>query len=183
MSSRVVLLVLFLSFLADSSAQINSICSCSPSTFEFTFDFSLLCPDDLLLQSGGIRKSTCNVTPKSDRNITDTIPVAVTNIQILELDREAIILNQTDILGEFYSGDSFSYQSLTANGVLTEADIPGYMQVSVTALNVDGKDILMFWLAQYTNNCSFYPVFPLNGTTAWTFLVSVRLDACKVIAT
>ena len=172
--------MLLLTFLADSSAQINGICSCSPSSFTFTFDFALSCSKDLLLNSGGIQESTCNITPKSDRNITDIIPVVVTSIQVLELNRSSTILNQTDILGNFVSGDSFLYTSLTASGVYAEADIPGQIQVSVTALNTDGKDILMIWVAQYTNACDFYPVFPLNGTTAWTILVSFRPIACKL---
>jgi hypothetical protein len=169
-SLRTVLFVL--STLAGASAQINGVCSCSPSTFTFTLDFTLNCPPILISDNEGLDDSACNISPLYNRNITDFVPVSATQIQILEMGRDGKILNQPTFPGDYASGDTISYTSLSADGVETEADVPGGIQLSVTAMNADGDELLMVWIVRYSNSCDTYPVFTGGESAGWTVLVS-----------
>jgi hypothetical protein len=173
--------LVLLSTLAGTSAQINGVCSCSPSTFIFTLDFTLSCPPTLLGKNAGLLETACNISPLFDRNITDLVPVVATQIQILELDRSAQILDQLSKPGEYATGDTITYSSLSADGVETEADIPGSIQVSVTASNADGGQLLLVWIAKYSNACDAYPLFSAGESAGWIVVVSNRFRDPKYL--
>ena len=52
-------------------------CACSPSEYEFTLDFSLVCPPVSVTRNGGIESTFCQITALGgpDDNITDLVPV------------------------------------------------------------------------------------------------------------
>jgi hypothetical protein len=103
-------LILFFAMLmmlpTDTTAQVIGvdICACQPSVYEFTFDFLLTCAD-FNLTGPGISDSACDVTTE-DASVTDEEPVVVFQIEVLELDQRAIVVAQTQIAGDFRSGDA-----------------------------------------------------------------------------
>jgi hypothetical protein len=102
-------LILFFAMLmmlsTDTKAQQIGvdICACQPSVYEFTFDFLQTCAD-FNLTGPGISDSACDVT--AEAGVTDEVPVVVFQIEILELDQRAIVVAQTQIAGDFRTGDT-----------------------------------------------------------------------------
>jgi hypothetical protein len=105
-SSLVLLLGILMMLSADTKAQQIGvdICACQPSVYEFTFDFLNTC-DDFNVTGPGILDDTCFVDFASDLNVTDEVPVAVFQVEILELDQLLQVVAQTQIVGDFRSGD------------------------------------------------------------------------------
>jgi hypothetical protein len=105
-SSLVLLLGILMMFSADTKAQQIGvdICACQPSVYEFTFDFLNTC-DDFNVTGPGIVDDTCFVDFASDLNVTDEVPVAVIQVEILELGQTFKVVAQTQIVGDFRSGD------------------------------------------------------------------------------
>lgn len=66
------LIALLSSLVRGSNAQ--DVCSCAPSTYRFTFDFSSVCSEDVT--SGGIASTYCTVEPFGDTGATDFVPVS-----------------------------------------------------------------------------------------------------------
>ena len=52
-------------------------CACSPAEYEFTFDFSLVCPPINVTRNGGVDTTFCQIADLGgfDANITDLVPV------------------------------------------------------------------------------------------------------------
>jgi hypothetical protein len=90
----------------DTKAQMigTDICACQPSVYEFTFDFRNTC-DDFNVTGPGISDNACFVDFAADLNVTDEVPVAVTRIEILELDQILQVVAQTQIVGNYRTGD------------------------------------------------------------------------------
>jgi hypothetical protein len=105
-SSLVLLFGILMLLSPDTKAQTIGvdICACQPSVYEFTFDFLNNC-DDFNVTGPGITDNACFVDFAADLNVTDEIPVAVTRIEILELDQILQVVAQTQINGNFRSGD------------------------------------------------------------------------------
>lgn len=105
-SSLVLLFGILIMLSADTKAQQIGvdICACQPSVYEFTFDFLNTC-DDFNVTGPGITDNACFVDFASDLNVTDEVPVAVSRIEILELDQILQVVAQTQIVGNFRSGD------------------------------------------------------------------------------
>jgi hypothetical protein len=82
------------------------ICACQPSVYEFTFDFLLTC-NDFNVTGPGIADDACFVDFSSNdgSNVTDEVPVSVNRVEILELDQFLQVVAQTQINGDFRSGD------------------------------------------------------------------------------
>jgi hypothetical protein len=56
----------------------EDVCACTPSTYEFTLDFSLTCPPVNVTKNGGVTTTYCNAGGfgNSTQNITDFVPVS-----------------------------------------------------------------------------------------------------------
>jgi hypothetical protein len=63
-----------------------SVCACQPATYTFQLNFDQTCGDSTV-QSGdpGIVDTACVLNPQGNENVTDLVPVRVTEVQILEL--------------------------------------------------------------------------------------------------
>ena len=108
-----------------------SICSCSPSVYEFTLDFSLSCPTSPTSNSssaiGGdgkvegednenavIDATTCRIIKYGGQSIKDVKPVGAHSIEILELGQKLQIMKQVKVPGaNFGDGYTFKYTSVT----------------------------------------------------------------------
>jgi hypothetical protein len=105
-SSLILLFGILMMLSPDTKAQQIGvdICACQPSVYEFTFDFLNTC-DDFNVTGPGISDNACFVDFAADLNVTDEVPVAVTRIEILELDQILQVVAQTQIVGNFRTGD------------------------------------------------------------------------------
>ena len=81
----------------------SSQCSCSPSKYTFTLDFSLLCLPVNVTKNAGISATFCQVSPFGDpnQNITDLVPVEVEYVDVLELGQSFEVITQANITGTF----------------------------------------------------------------------------------
>ncbi len=159
-----------------STAQ--ELCSCSPSTYKFTLDFSLTCPPVSVTKNPAITATFCQISPLGDANetITDLVPVEVDSLAILELGQEFEVLSQKNVTGPFTGGDSFEYTSLIdADGYDGEA--VKVIQLNIFGENAAGKSIVNFFAISFTNTCDEYPALIEGDSAGWTTFVSLFFAA------
>lgn len=145
------------------------ICACSPSTYEFMFDFSLACPRPGGDYGPGIAEVTCFVTSFSE-NVEDLTPVSMQTISIVEADVDRIPIAQSSIEGDFENGSTFTYSSIAALGNATL--IPESIQLTMTGLNEQDDSLVQVMAIKFTNDCDAYPVLEVGDTFGWVELVS-----------
>jgi len=166
-------------------AQVGGICSCSPSIFNFRLDLSLTCPPVNLTKGPGIKDYFCTISKSA--NVTDVVPVSVDRIDLLELDLDFDVMDQTEYVGSFNSGTTFNYTSVAATGAQTVDDIPGGLQIILTAQNAAGEQVQNLWILAYTNNCSFAPVFDVGSSIGWVVFedgsLPPREELCTAVQT
>jgi hypothetical protein len=148
----------------------QDVCACSPSTYEFTFDFDLACPGAGGDFPDGIAEVTCFITSFS-ADVKDLMPVAVRSISIIEADTERIPIAQSQIDGSFVTGDSFTYSSVAALGNATE--LPQSIQLTITGTNAENSSLVQVWAIKFTNDCGVYPVLEVGQSYGWTKFVSL----------
>lgn len=151
-----------------------SICACSASTYEFTFDFSLLCPPINITTNDAIAAASCLVSPFGKPEVTDLTPVAVQSIDILELGQDLRVLVQENIKGNFIDGDSFRYQSVTATpgAIVGVQDIPRAIQINIIGVNAEDEKVINVYVITFTNSCRTYPALIEGQSAGWTIFVS-----------
>ena len=166
--------------------DITTICNCSPSTYKFTLDFTLSCPPVNIPQpNDAIESTTCLISHFGNPDITDLVPVSVTNIEILELDQNMQITSETTIPGNnFVDGDTFQY---TTKDALADSDEIGNdpdpvmskvqkaIQLTMIGMNRIGKPIINVYIITYTNDCNAYPVLQEGQSIGWTVFVSFEV--------
>jgi hypothetical protein len=157
-----------------SSGQETEVCSCAPSTYEFTLDFSLFCPPVNITLGDAVLATSCNVGPFGDPQVSDLIPIAVQSIGILELGQDLRVLNQENIEDNFGDGDTFEYTSVAANpnNIVDPADIPRALQLNLIGLNANDEPIINVYIITFSNNCGTYPVLSEGQSAGWTRFVS-----------
>lgn len=153
----------------------SEICSCSPSSYEFKLDFSLVCPPVNITEGNAVQATSCLVSPFGNQDVPDLVPVTVENIDILELGQSLRVIAQTKIDDELVDGDTFMYQSAFA----TPEDVDGLteqvvraLQVNMVGINSSGDRIISVYIVTFTNGCGSYPVFESGQSAAWTRFVS-----------
>jgi hypothetical protein len=162
----------------DSSATVSDgqpLCSCSPSTYIFTLDFSLTCPPVNVTRNGGIAATFCQVSPFGDAesNITDLVPVEVGYVDVLELGQAFEVLTQVNITGTFVDGDTIPYTSIaSSSGSSSDDEIPKVIQLNIFAFNAAGQPIVNFYAIAFSNNCDEYPTLLEGESAGWTQFVS-----------
>ena len=169
----------------ENDAANATVCSCSPSVYDFTIDFSLSCPIgeplELILEDG-IDSAECAITPNDTTNITQQslIPTAITTIMIREIGQNNTVLVEQSITGKFMHGDSFRYitylASTTSTGDDNNTNIPKVIQFDFTAQNVFGEDIMAVFLIEFANDCTSYPIIQTGHTGGWIRFVSTALS-------
>ena len=134
----------------------KEICSCSPSKYGFTLDFSKDCSTNTLEDNAGVDVTLC----RPANGEMDT----VTSIQFLEFDTSGnlVVINQDDTyfdtsLGD---GDSFEFTSISSDldssaALEDQLDlVPGGAQLTLRGLDADGADVLARYTWAYTNSCA-----------------------------
>lgn len=176
--SRITFLILLLATTERSVGQTigEDVCSCSPSIYNFTLDFSLFCPPVNVTQGDGILRSGCLVNSVTDPNEDDLVPVIVDSIDVVELDQDLTVIVQDSIPGTFEDGDSFLYTSFAADAdnIITTRDLPKALQVNLYGFNQNDTEIVNSWIIQFTNDCEGYPVFLEGESAGWVRFVSTE---------
>lgn len=154
-----------------------SICACQPSVYTFTFNFSAICNIGTV-DGPGVRGSDCFVRGigTNSKYTTVAVPVQVTTVGVLELDRNMRMIAQTSHVQVYRDGDSFMYKSIagTPEGVatLTTGTVPGGLQLDIVGINQLEQPIANVWIIMFDNNCGFFPVLKIGDQIGWTILVS-----------
>ena len=166
---------LLTSLLNGASGQVNDTCACSPSTYEFVFDFNLFCPPVNITLSDAVEETSCSVGPFGSQEVMDLIPVSVQNIDILELGQDLRVLVQETLEGNFVNGDSFRYESIAnlPGEITSPVDIPRAIQLNIVGVNVNDDPIINVFIITFTNECDTYPVLFNGQSIGWTFFVSI----------
>ncbi|OEU14276.1 hypothetical protein FRACYDRAFT_240811 [Fragilariopsis cylindrus CCMP1102] len=161
----------------DSSIEADSppvdadqkICACSPSTYQFTLDFSLTCPPMNVTRNGGIAATFCQISPFGDAqsNITDLVPVSVGYVDVLELGQTFEVLTQVNITGTFVNGDIINYTSIAASDSSSDPEVPKVIQLNMFAFNAAGEPIVNFFAIAFSNNCDEYPTLIEGESAGW----------------
>jgi hypothetical protein len=164
----VTLACLFATGTTTTLAAGEDVCACSPSTYEFTFDFELTCPPPGGDFPEGIAEVTCFITSFS-ADVKDTVPVLVRSISIIEADTDRIPIAQSQVDGSFVTGDSFTYSSVSALGNSTQ--LPQSIQLTITGTNAENSSLVQVWAIKFTNDCGVYPVLEVGESYGWTKFV------------
>jgi hypothetical protein len=162
----------------------QDICSCAPSNYEFTLDFSLFCPPVNITQGDAVAATTCMVSPFGNSEVADLIPVAVQSIDILELNQNLDIIVQENIAGNFGDGDTFRYSSIAAlpGEIVDPVDLPRAIQLNLIGVNQFDEPIINVYLITFTNDCQSYPVLFEGQYAGWTRFVSTLFANYYVIS-
>jgi hypothetical protein len=152
------------------------ICVCAPSTYEFTLDFSLFCPPVNITLGDAVKRTSCLVNPFGTPEVADLVPVAVSSIEILELDQSMEISVREKIEGSFGDGDTFQYTSIAAlpGEIVNPDDLPRAIQLNIVGVNQFDESIINIYLIVFTNNCGRYPVLFEGQSAGWTRFVSAE---------
>jgi len=176
--SKIFALFLLLSTVSIARAQIDGICVCSPTIYQWSLNFTATCPPNNISQgrNAGISDSVCLIFAEQ-ATVTDLVPVRTTTIQFFELNRNLEAINAVFRDGlSLVSGDTFRYTSIIAsepNPVSTR--IPGGFQMRITSENANGDKIINDWIVAYTNSCEVEP-FEGGGQDSLGWAVFVSLD-------
>lgn len=166
--------VCFLLLVFPSEAQVGSnICACTPSTYEFTFDFSQSC-EDTQLPGPGIVEFECIVTPFVTGNNVDLVPASVETVDFVEFDQALGRLAESSIEQQFRNGDTVSYTSYSATPEdVSMPTVPKGLQLNLLAQNAIGQPLLMTFLITFSNSCNAYPVISTGNQIGWVRFVSL----------
>lgn len=174
---------LFLLSLAQTTftyAQ-DDVCSCSPSIYKWTLDFSSSCsytgfpdPDGSIGidigQGKGVSDASCQIT--MGNQLTSEAPVKVTGYQIIEQDISATALKTESKSNlNLNDGEEISYTSFTSMAGLEVEDYPFFLFVIVFAENGNGEEIQLETLVKFSGTCAL-EVFGNGDTIGWLKFVS-----------
>jgi hypothetical protein len=162
---RCTLAFLLVAFLTLSPVQSQTvgvdICACQPSVYTFRLNFTLVC-SQRNVEGPGIKETDCITEPVGVelQNVTDEVFVAVTRIEILELDQTLLPVAQTQVTGDFRDGDTFTYTSIIATEVdgINGTSIPRGFQLNLNGRNADEVAIVNTWTIVYQNDCGIFPI-------------------------
>ena len=158
----------------SASAQVGvTICGCQPAVYEITLNFTLTC-DDTDVLGPGINETACVTSKETDEDITDFVPVLVTDIQFLELNQALATLQQEPRTGAFRQGDVVRYTSVLAvRDSFTELDVPRAFQMILRGFNAIDQPIQQTWVITYENDCGIFPILFEQQKIGWSIFVSV----------
>ena len=177
---------LFLLSLAQTTftyAQ-DDVCSCSPSIYKWTLDFSSSCsytgfpdPDGSIgIDIGpgkGVSDASCQITMENQLTSEAFMtPVKVTGYQIIEQDASATALKTESKSNlNLNDGEEISYTSFTSMAGLEVEDYPFFLFVIVFAENENGEEIQLETLVKFSGTCAL-EVFGNGDTIGWLKFVS-----------
>jgi hypothetical protein len=168
------LLILALLSMTSTAQEIGTeLCSCSPSTYSFTLDFSLFCPPVNITIGDAVQATSCLVSPFGNPQVENLVPEEVQSIDILELGQDLRVLVQENLEGSFADGDTFSYTSITSTpgNIVSSVEIPRALQLNIVGVNANDEPIINVYIITFTNDCGAYPVLQEGQSAGWTRFV------------
>jgi hypothetical protein len=158
-----------------ADAQIGTtICGCQPAVYEITLDFSVTC-DDITVAGPGINETACVLSQETGTDVTDFIPVLITDIQFLELNGDLQTLQQEPLTGAFRDGDVVRYTSVLAVQSEFEPNtLPRAFQMVLRGFNAIDEPIQITWVITYNNDCGIFPILFEGQQQGWSIFVSSR---------
>jgi hypothetical protein len=173
-----VTLLFFLQSIRGQEEVGIDICACQPSVYEITLGTGLIC-EDATVEGPGIVEIACLVSSRlpDTVNVTDFVPVTVSEIQVLELDEFQDPIGQsvyTD--GPYFDGDFVTYTSIvrTQPDIITPTTLPRGLQVSIVGNNARNQPIVNTWAILYSNDCGIFPLLTVGQVIGWSIFVSHR---------
>eukprot|EP00957_Ditylum_brightwellii_P181733 13844502-Ditylum_brightwellii.AAC.1 len=146
----------------DDSEQ-QPLCSCSPSEFTFTLNFSQTC-NDKDIPTGpdtGVKEIVYSV--ESDSAAAAAVPVRAVSIRIFDLGQMLIPISKFSVNGDFEDGASFRYTSITASADWDGTkNIPGGLWMVIQGRNAAGDDVTNKVILSFTNLCGIEPFGALD---------------------
>ena len=125
----------------------------------------------------GIKDYTCSIGPEPHDNsdVTDFVPVVIDYIHFIEVDRQAVVINEdyTYVSGvEFVNGDVFNYTSISYDTVgLDKSDYPWGLVILLRGKNVAGDRVMNNIIIDYTNSY-VVQTFQAGEAIGWVTFVS-----------
>ena len=145
-------LIIFI-FIERLSAQIVGvdICACQPSIVTFRLNFTQDCTESNVL-GPGINDTTCFVETRGSINVTDTVPISVSTVQVLELSETLAPVGETVFDVGYFDGDEITYTSIVelSPDNITAQNLPRGFQVVITGLNAAEQNIVNTLAIAYT---------------------------------
>ena len=130
--------------------------------------------DDTNVLGPGVSEVACIVEKETDEDVTDFVPVVVTDIQFLELNRDFTTLQQEPRTGAFRDGDVVIYSSVLASqDSFDELTLPRAFQMILRGLNAIDQPIVTTWIISYDNDCGIFPVLFEGQRIGWSVFVSI----------
>eukprot|EP00542_Grammatophora_oceanica_P019354 CAMPEP_0194033448 /NCGR_PEP_ID=MMETSP0009_2-20130614/6144_1 /TAXON_ID=210454 /ORGANISM="Grammatophora oceanica, Strain CCMP 410" /LENGTH=516 /DNA_ID=CAMNT_0038674145 /DNA_START=172 /DNA_END=1722 /DNA_ORIENTATION=- len=137
-------------------------CSCSPSAFTFTVRLSGGC-NVSIADEDGISEDTCTINAGDD--VTDTTPMALTRINLIETGEDGRPVNSEDATGgPFFDGDTFTYTSVSSLG---GGSMPYGLQINSFASNALEQEFNQILAIVYSLDCLAYPVIEAGDVLGW----------------
>ena len=154
-----------------------SLCACQPSVYTFKFNFTAVCDINTIV-GPGVRGADCFAREFAAGDpVDDTVPVQVSSVTVLELDRILRVIAQTPYQDDFRDGDTFTYTSIAATperiATLTPDRWPGGLQLDIVGVNRNEEPITNVWIILFENDCGIYPILEVGDVVGWTILVSI----------
>lgn len=144
----------------------TNLCSCSPRTFTFRFNFNGKCPGNVE-PDDAIDSIECEMDNDFGEQVMDIVPAVVTKITIEE-ETESGTLVTEDITNDFFSdGEMFSYTSISEAGVT-----PTVLKITMLGSNSIGVAVFNEICIQYTNECDQPVTFEPDAEIGWLLIVS-----------
>jgi hypothetical protein len=149
----------------------TDVCSCSPSSYVFSFNFSGTC-EGSSLKTGqpGLNETGCLVNGKGK----DQVPVSLSSVLIADLDQNL----QTVVSGQqanLTSSDKIVYDAFTKTANVSAAlssEIPRGVALIMKGENAAGEDIQMSIAIIFTQECDTYPIIAAGDSVGWLVIVS-----------
>jgi hypothetical protein len=139
------------------------------------------------VEGAGIIETACLVSSRlpDTVNVTDFVPVTVSEIQVLELDEFQDPIGQsvyTD--GPYFDGDFVTYTSIvrTQPEIVNAMTLPRGLQVSIVGNNAQNQPIINTWGILYNNDCGIFPLLTVGQQIGWSIFVSHRKSSDPVPA-
>lgn len=162
----------------DASAQVGTtLCGCQPAVYEITLSFDVTCEDENVM-GPGINETACVPSKETDEDVTDFVPVLVTDIQFLELNRDLQTLQQEPRTGAFRDGDIVRYTSVLAvQPFFDELTLPRAFQMVLRGFNAIDQPIQLTWVITYANDCGLFPILFEGQRQGWSVFVSTLISS------
>ncbi|KAL3779803.1 hypothetical protein HJC23_004737 [Cyclotella cryptica] len=140
-----------------------TLCSCSPTTFDFTLATGENCDTNDLNGRGGISATLC-LDDLGGLSSLDGIAVTIDSVQFLEFDTSGnlVVINQDDhyFNTSLVDGDSFTLNSISSDlnpsvSIEDQLDlVPGGVQLTIRGKTENGTDVSNRLIWGYTNSCN-----------------------------